>query len=155
MSINEAIKKPVTPFVPVARYEQKKSRKNRRAGELRAIPGIDYSIQEVNLKKALDKYDLKKETRDSLKDEMVNIPGFDYLNSAILAAALVLILSTKIERTKMPTSDQFFDYINQAIEPILPDKSIPDRDILIERLKADVYRYVKHITQYRIERLKF
>ena len=145
----------MTPFVPVIRYEQKKTRKTRIGGGTYAIPGVDYNIQESNLKKALDHYDIKKETRDSLKDEMINIRGFEYLNSGILAAALVLIFLSKTDRTKLPTVEQFNDYIDEAIHPLLPDKSIPDREAYIERLKADIFRYVKHITKYREERLSF
>jgi hypothetical protein len=147
---------PPTPFIPILRYEKKKSNKKR---ELLLFENLDekFFLPAWSLKKSLDKYDIPIEFREDVVDEMSGLSVIKLLNSQILAAAIVLLNYSKRDMEITPTT--FKKFIDIVMEPLDYGAGIEpntqEYNMIKERLKADIYRYIKLIINYRKERRGF
>ena len=146
---------PVT-FNPMIIKKPSKQRKAYTRFDPDSMVNSMFDIHQYNLQKSFKMYtDIDQKIRDEYVTEASGIPGFKNMNSGILAAAFTLFFYTK--RTTELTPSLFKSAIERVIGPLEPDLTIPAelREELIERLKADIYRYCRHLLDYRQERLNF
>jgi len=124
------------------------------------IPWKQMSVSEIaswNLYRELRKYDfISKDLRQQWTDEMKDLPQIRTMNMDILAAALSFIetVSGRI------TPDNFRSKaMDNVIEPIIPNpiklgidnyqENVRERDIIIQKIKASILRYITLITVFR------
>jgi hypothetical protein len=143
----------ITPFNPVKKIKSVRQRKVRSRFDDQSDT---FNIYEHNLMKALGKYgDIPTESRRDFVKEMSGLNNFSSMNATILAAAVAFYFVAK--RKDQLTLDMWKRWSEQVIEPIEPDLRIEKvtRDLLLERLRADVLRYCRIVLDYRQELLNF
>ena len=104
----------------------------------------------LNLSRALELYpDISQRTRETLKKDMMDVPDIAHMNMPVLAAALVFLLASGGEINTQTVNSKLF---NDAIAPLDPGPTISpkERETMILRYKASVFRYIVFLTYKKI-----
>jgi len=110
-------------------------------------------LQTWNLTKVLERYEMiTPELRTQWRDEFINDPQITTMNMQIMAAALVILYFSNNDIN--PTT--FNQYINNVIPYISiaqeSELSATDKQRITEGNKTSIFRYIRHIVDYRNKR---
>lgn len=98
----------------------------------------------LNLIRALGFFPITMEHRNNLRDKVIGMPQLSTMNMETLASAIYLL-----DMANWLITPDFFDQnVDSVLSNLEPDVDTPNRDIILERHRKSILRYIRAIQYY-------